>query len=164
MAQVRVHNFSVSLDGFGTGEGQSLDAPFGHATGRLMEWLFATRTFHAMHDKAGGDTGVDEAFASNWGPGIGAEIMGRNKFGHSAARGRTTSGKGGGATTLSFILRSWCSPITQDHQSSWTAVQRSTSSTRVLPRPWLRRERPLAAWTSASAGARRSSASSWLRT
>ena len=46
-----------------------------------MEWLFATRTFHAMHDKPGGDTGVDEAFASNWGPGIGAEIMGRNKFG-----------------------------------------------------------------------------------
>ena len=28
MVQVRVHNFSVSLDGFGTGEGQSLDAPF----------------------------------------------------------------------------------------------------------------------------------------
>ena len=25
--------------------------------------------------------GVDEAFASNWRPGIGAEIMGRNKFG-----------------------------------------------------------------------------------
>ena len=53
MAQVRVHNFSVSLDGFGTGKGQSLDAPFGHATGRLMEWFLATRTFHAMHDKAG---------------------------------------------------------------------------------------------------------------
>jgi len=27
MSQVRVHNFSVSLDGFDTGEGQSLDAP-----------------------------------------------------------------------------------------------------------------------------------------
>jgi hypothetical protein len=27
--QVRVHNFSVSLDGFGTGEGQSLDARTG---------------------------------------------------------------------------------------------------------------------------------------
>src|SRR5262249_14637936 len=81
MAQVRVHNFSVSLDGFGTGEGQSLETPFGHAGGRLMEWFVATRTFHEMHDKPGGDTGVDEAFASNWGPGIGAEIMGRNKFG-----------------------------------------------------------------------------------
>ena len=66
MAQVRVHNFSVSLDGFGTGEGQSLEATFGHAGGRLMEWFFATRTFHAMHDTSGGDIGVDEAFASNW--------------------------------------------------------------------------------------------------
>jgi dihydrofolate reductase len=81
LSQVRVHNFSVSLDGFGTGEGQRLDAPFGHAEGRLLEWFSATRTFHAMHDKPGGGTGVDEAFASNWGPGIGAEIMGRNKFG-----------------------------------------------------------------------------------
>jgi dihydrofolate reductase len=81
MSQVRVHNFSVSLDGFGTGEGQGFDAPFGHAAGRLLEWFFATRTFHAMHDEPGGDTGVDEAFASNWGPGIGAEIMGRGKFG-----------------------------------------------------------------------------------
>jgi dihydrofolate reductase len=81
MSQVRVHNFAVSLDGFGTGEGQRLDAPFGHAHGRLMQWFFATRTFHTMHGEPGGSTGIDDAFASNWGPGIGAEIMGRNKFG-----------------------------------------------------------------------------------
>src|SRR5437588_9042039 len=81
LSRVRVHNFSVSLDGFGTGEGQSLDAPFGHAGDRLQQWFFATRTFHAMHGQRGGGTGVDDAFASNWGPGIGAEIMGRNKFG-----------------------------------------------------------------------------------
>ena len=81
MSLVRVHNFSVSLDGFGTGEGQSLEAPFGHARGRLTEWFFATRTFHAMHGEPGGGTGVDDAIASKWGPGIGAEIMGRNKFG-----------------------------------------------------------------------------------
>ena len=30
VSRVRVHNFSVSLDGFGTGEGQSLEAAFGH--------------------------------------------------------------------------------------------------------------------------------------
>ena len=85
MSRVRVHNFSVSLDGYGTGEGQSLEAPFGHASGRLMNWFFGTRTFRAMHGEPGGEpgggAGVDEAFASNWGPGIGAEIMGRNKFG-----------------------------------------------------------------------------------
>ena len=38
MSLVRVHNFSVSLDGFGTGEGQSLESPFGHAGTRLHEW------------------------------------------------------------------------------------------------------------------------------
>jgi hypothetical protein len=43
MSLVRVHNFSISLDGFGTGEGQSRDAHFGHAGDRLHEWMFATR-------------------------------------------------------------------------------------------------------------------------
>ena len=81
MPQVRVHNFSVSPDGFGTGEGQSLDAPFGHAGVRLHEWFFATRTFHAMQGQPGGSTGIDDAFASASEPGIGAEIMGRGKFG-----------------------------------------------------------------------------------
>jgi hypothetical protein len=81
VSQVRVHNFSVSLDGFGTGEGQSLAAPFGHAGVRLHEWFFATRTFRAMQGQPGGSTGIDDAFASAWEPGIGAEIMGRGKFG-----------------------------------------------------------------------------------
>ena len=83
MSLVRMHNFSVSLDGFGTGEGQQLDAPFGHAGSRLMEWAFETRTFREMglHGTTAGSRGVDEAFASQWSPGIGVEIMGRNKFG-----------------------------------------------------------------------------------
>ncbi|MCU7725203.1 dihydrofolate reductase family protein [Actinoplanes sp. KI2] len=81
MSKVRVHNFAVSLDGFATGEGQSLQAPFGHAGVRLMEWFFETRTFRSMNGRDGGSEGVDNAFAAAWGPGIGAEIMGRNKFG-----------------------------------------------------------------------------------
>ncbi|GAA1952739.1 dihydrofolate reductase family protein [Microbacterium deminutum] len=83
MSSVRVHNFSVSLDGFAAGEGQQLDAPFGHAGMRLMEWAFGTRTFRAMeiHGEPGGSVGVDEAFASAWNVDVGVEIMGRNKFG-----------------------------------------------------------------------------------
>jgi dihydrofolate reductase len=83
MSLVRVHNFSISLDGFGTGEGQTLEAPFGHAGSRLVEWAFETRTFREMglHGESAGSSGVDEAFASAWKPGIGAEVMGRNKFG-----------------------------------------------------------------------------------
>jgi hypothetical protein len=33
MSRVRVHNFGISIDGFGTGEGQSLETPFGHGFG-----------------------------------------------------------------------------------------------------------------------------------
>ncbi len=81
MSLVRVHNFTISLDGYGAGADQRLEAPFGHAGTRLTEWFFATRTFRAMQGEPGGSTGVDDALASSWGPGIGAEIMGRNKFG-----------------------------------------------------------------------------------
>lgn len=80
MSLVRVHNFTISLDGFGTGEGQSLDAPFGHG-GHIMDWFKNTKSFNAMHgNPEDGETGIDDDFASAWGPGIGAEIMGRNKF------------------------------------------------------------------------------------
>jgi dihydrofolate reductase len=81
MSRVRVHNFSVSLDGFAAGEGQGPDAPFGHAGTRLVDWFMQTRAFNEMHGQAGGSSGVDDALAWTWGPGIGAEIMGRNKFG-----------------------------------------------------------------------------------
>ncbi len=76
MSLARVHNFAISLDGFGTGEPQSQDAPFGHAGERLHEWMFDTRFW-----KPDGSRGVDDVFAQQHGPGIGAEIMGANKFG-----------------------------------------------------------------------------------
>lgn len=76
MSRARVHNFSISLDGFATGEGLSVEAPFGHAGERLHEWMFATRYW-----SEGGSAGVDDAFAQQHQPGIGAEIMGAGKFG-----------------------------------------------------------------------------------
>jgi len=81
MSQVRVHNFSISLDGFGTGDGLTREAPFGHAGERLHEWMFATNYWNTMHGDTGGGVGVDHAFAVRHGEGIGAEIMGRGKFG-----------------------------------------------------------------------------------
>ena len=81
MSQVRVHNLAISLDGFATGDGQSLEAPFGHAGERLHEWLVATRFFHAADGLAGGTVGIENAFAERHEPGIGAEIMGAGKFG-----------------------------------------------------------------------------------
>ena len=76
MSLTRIHNLSISLDGFATGEPQSADAPFGHAGQRLHQWMIATRFW-----AADGSTGVDNAFAERHSHGIGAEIMGANKFG-----------------------------------------------------------------------------------
>jgi dihydrofolate reductase len=80
VSQVRVHNLSISLDGFATGHGVSAEAPMGHAGTRLHEWMFATRFGAAMFGRSGGSVGVDDAFAQRHEPGIGAEIMGRGKF------------------------------------------------------------------------------------
>ena len=82
MSLARVQFFSVSLDGFGTGEGLSRDAPFGHAGDRLHEWMFVTRWWHEMVGEPGGSGGIDDAFLRLHDPGIGAEIMGAGKFGY----------------------------------------------------------------------------------
>ena len=81
MSLARVHNFAISLDGFGTGEGQSHDAHFGHAGDRLHQWMFATRWGREMLGHLGGTGGIDDAFSRLFAPGIGAEIMGAGKFG-----------------------------------------------------------------------------------
>jgi dihydrofolate reductase len=81
MTRTRIHSLSISLDGFATGEGQTLETPFGHAGHRLSEWMFATRFGASMLGREGGTAGVDDTLAQQWGPGIGAEIMGANKFG-----------------------------------------------------------------------------------
>lgn len=86
MSTLRVHNFALSLDGFGAGEDRTFETPFGHAGMRLMEWFFPTRTFvgmtgHEDESVGEGTRGVDDAFAAATSDGIGAEIMGRGKFG-----------------------------------------------------------------------------------
>ena len=64
MSLTRIHNLSISLDGFATGEPQSAEAPFGHAGQRLHGWMFDTRFWDP-----GGTSGVDElALATGLGP------------------------------------------------------------------------------------------------
>lgn len=84
MTRVRAHCFSISLDGYGAGPDQSLEAPLGVGGMALHEWVFPTRTFRAMHGDAGsdgGEAGVDDEFAARGFAGIGAWILGRNMFG-----------------------------------------------------------------------------------
>ncbi len=78
---LRVQCFGVSLDGFGAGEGQSLERPFGHANpADLLSWAGATASWVNRSDP-GGTRGLDDYFTRDMPHNIGAEIMGRNKFG-----------------------------------------------------------------------------------
>ncbi len=79
--RVRVQNFTVSGDGYGTGEGQTLQRPFGHADPRqLIAWGLATASWPGRTDHEG-SRGLDDYFTRDFDRDIGAEIMGRNKFG-----------------------------------------------------------------------------------
>ncbi|MBS1785584.1 MAG: dihydrofolate reductase family protein [Acidobacteria bacterium] len=83
MPKLRVECFSISLDGFSAGPDQSLENPLGVRGPELMEWVFPTRYFKAMHGGGGerGETGVDNAQAKRGFENIGAWILGRNMFG-----------------------------------------------------------------------------------
>ena len=58
-------SIGISLDGFGTGEGLSAEAPFGHAGMLLVDWLKDTAAFREAFPGAGsrGTSGVDAACA-----------------------------------------------------------------------------------------------------
>ena len=81
MARLRVHNLSVSLDGYAAGPDQRLDQPLGVGGERLHEWVVSTRTFERMIGEEGGSEGLDDRWAARGDVGVGATIIGRNMFG-----------------------------------------------------------------------------------
>jgi dihydrofolate reductase len=81
MSKLRIHAFTVSLDGFGAGPDQSLQNPLGVGGFALHEWMVGTRTFQRMFGNDGGSTGIDDDFAARGFENIGAWILGRNMFG-----------------------------------------------------------------------------------
>jgi dihydrofolate reductase len=80
MSKVRVH-ISVSVDGYVAGPNQSLENPLGEGGEGLHDWVVALKAWRESHGLEGGDVNastpvVEESLAN-----VGAEIMGRGKFG-----------------------------------------------------------------------------------
>jgi dihydrofolate reductase len=76
-----VHNFTISIDGFGAGPSQTRQEPLGVGGEALHDWFILTRAFQRINGKTGGTTGVDDDIAARFGVNVGAWIMGRNMFG-----------------------------------------------------------------------------------
>lgn len=78
MFRTRVHTLLVSSDGYAAGDYVTLENPIGDAAALFSK--FDGRVIHGIHGFSDPVT-VDRAMFSMWGQGVGAEIMGRRKFG-----------------------------------------------------------------------------------
>ena len=85
MSKVRVH-ISTSLDGYVAGPNQSQEEPLGEGGERLHDWLVGLRAWREHAGMEGGEENVSGAVFGEEIANVGAEIMGRGKFG-PAARG-----------------------------------------------------------------------------
>jgi len=85
MSELRLHDFSLSLDCFGAGPAQSEEHPLGVGGEQLHEWVVGLAAWREPHGLEGGEvtasTPVFEESLKN----IGATVMGRNMFGGSGA-------------------------------------------------------------------------------
>jgi dihydrofolate reductase len=81
VSKLRVHGFTISVDGFGAGPRQSLADPLGVGGTALHGWMTGTRAFHAMTGQPGGSTGTDHEITMRGFANVGAWILGRNMFG-----------------------------------------------------------------------------------
>ncbi|MEV8106216.1 hypothetical protein AB0Q97_28600, partial [Streptomyces sp. NPDC088135] len=107
---LRVQNFNVSSDGFGAGENQCLERPFGDADpGALFSWAGATASW-PMRTDPGGSRGLDDYLTRDYARNIGAEIMGRGKFGRghgSSLRPRSTRRSRARVSSAAMPSASW---------------------------------------------------------
>ena len=74
-------HISVSLDGYVAGPNQSTEHPLGEGGERLHDWVTELDTWRQAHGKEGGVTNASSEVVAETTANVGAEIMGRGKFG-----------------------------------------------------------------------------------
>jgi dihydrofolate reductase len=80
MSKVRVH-ISVSADGYVAGPNQSEENPLGEGGEELHDWVVELKAWREPHGKEGGDVNASSTVVEEATANVGAEIMGRGKFG-----------------------------------------------------------------------------------
>jgi dihydrofolate reductase len=80
MTKVRAH-IAVSVDGYAAGPHESMEHPLGKGGEALHAWATRLEIFQRMHGREGGVIDESTAVISETLDNVGAEIMGRGKFG-----------------------------------------------------------------------------------
>jgi dihydrofolate reductase len=80
MSKLRAH-ISVSADGYVAGPNQSKANPLGEGGESLHDWVVALKAWREPHGKEGGEVNASTPVMEESLANVGAEIMGRGKFG-----------------------------------------------------------------------------------
>jgi len=80
MSKVRVH-IAVSADGYVAGPNQSEENPLGEGGEQIHDWMLALKAWREPHGREGGEVNTSSAILEEANDNLGAEIMGRGKFG-----------------------------------------------------------------------------------
>jgi dihydrofolate reductase len=80
MSKVRVH-VSTSLDGYVAGPNESHENPLGEGGEQVHDWMLALKAWRENHGREGGEVNASTPILEEAQHNIGAEIMGRGKFG-----------------------------------------------------------------------------------
>jgi dihydrofolate reductase len=80
MSKVRVH-IAISADGYIAGPNQSEENPLGEGGEELHAWMLELKAWREPHGREGGEVNVSSQVVEEANANVGAEIMGRGKFG-----------------------------------------------------------------------------------
>ncbi|HET6650802.1 MAG TPA: dihydrofolate reductase family protein [Candidatus Limnocylindria bacterium] len=80
MSKVRAH-ISVSVDGYVAGPNQTMEQPLGENGERLHDWVVQLKQWREQAGMEGGVENVSSSVVAEEYANVGAEIMGRGKFG-----------------------------------------------------------------------------------
>jgi dihydrofolate reductase len=83
MSKTRAY-ISVSLDGYVAGPNETMEEPLGENGERLHDWATALRSWRELQGMEGGEDNASSAVIADDNANVGAEIMGRGKFGPPA--------------------------------------------------------------------------------
>jgi dihydrofolate reductase len=80
MSKVRAE-ISISLDGYGAGPNETHENPLGEGGEGLHDWVVGLKAWREPHGMEGGEVNVSSEIFEEANANVGAEIMGRGKFG-----------------------------------------------------------------------------------
>jgi dihydrofolate reductase len=80
MSKTRAY-ISVSLDGYVAGPNETMEEPLGENGERLHDWATALRSWRELQGMEGGEENASSTVIADDNANVGAEIMGRGKFG-----------------------------------------------------------------------------------